>query len=124
MLTKILFTLLVIIVVAVVFRHKTQSRVVTRQSPGDSTSDSGIGIQGKTIIYAILGLILVLSGLFFLLHWQDQHQIVNIQVTDSSGVTAAYQAYKKSIQGRSFVTLDGREVTLGSNDRVEMTSTD
>ena len=124
MLTKILFTLLVIIVVAVVFRHKNQSRAVTRKSPGDSASDSGIGIQGKTIIYAILGLILVLSGLFFLLHWQDQHQIVNIQVTDGSGVTVAYQAYKKSIQGRSFITLDGREVTLGSNDRVEMTSTD
>jgi len=119
-LTKILFTLLVIIAVAVIFRHKTRARTgVDRQRPPRAAEG---GIRSSTVIYAIGALIVVLSALLFVLHWQDQHQIVNIEVTGSGGNTIAYQAYKKSIEGRKFVTLDGREVTLGDNDRVEMTS--
>lgn len=120
MLTKVLFTLLVIIAVAVIFRHKTRGRATgERQRPPRAAAG---GIRSSTVIYAIGALIIVLSALLFVLHWQDQHRIVNIQVTDSGGNTTAYQAYKKSIEGRRFVALDGREVTLGDNDRVEMTS--
>lgn len=120
MLTKILFTLLVIIAVAVIFRHKTRARTGNeRQRPPRAAEG---GIRSSTVIYAIGALIIVISALLFVLHWQNQHQIVNIEVTDSGGNTTAYQAYKKSIEGRNFVTLDGREVTLGDNDRVEMTS--
>lgn len=122
MLTKVLFTLIVIVAVALIFRQKTESRSGVKKEKQARASEGGV--QSKTVVYAILGLIIAVSALLFVLHWQDQHQIVNIEVTDSSGETVSYQAYKKSIEGRSFVTLDGREVTLGDNDRVEMTTTD
>ena len=35
-----------------------------------------------------------------------------------------YQSYKKFIDGRKFTTLDGRQVTLGNGDRVEMMATE
>ena len=75
-------------------------------------------------MYAILGLMVVVSLLVFTLHWQDEHQIINIQVTDSSGNTKHYQAYKKSIKGRNFDTLEGIQVTLGDSDRLEMSRTE
>jgi flagellar hook assembly protein FlgD len=122
MLTKILFTVLVVVIVAVVFRHKTEARPLKKRLQAAPVGKDGV--QARTVIYAILGLIVAVSALLFVLHWQDQHQIVNIQVIDGNGVTVSYQAYKKSIEGRRFVTLDGREVALGDNDRVEMTSTE
>jgi multisubunit Na+/H+ antiporter MnhB subunit len=120
MLTKILFTIFVIIVVALVFRVKTMRERPQAAKPADSAAR---GISAKVIAYTLVGLVVALSGLIYLLHWQDQHTIVNIQVVDGgSGKTATYQAYKKSIEGREFVTLDGRKVTLGNSDRVEMSN--
>ena len=75
-------------------------------------------------VFAILALLVVLSGLIFMLHWQNEHQIINIQVSDANGHTTHYQAYKKSIQGRKFETLEGIQVTLGDSDRLEMSSTE
>ncbi len=122
MLTKILFTVLVIIVVALVFRQKNAPKAA-RIEPPKQTKDQ-TGIQTKTVIYALLGLIIAISTLLFVIHWQDQHRIINIRVTDTSGGITDYQAHKQSVQGRRFTTLDGREVTLGDNDRVEMTGTE
>ncbi len=123
MLTKVLFTLAVIIIVAVVFRYKGEKSAAS--APRRTASrPAQRGVQSRTVIYALLGLILAISVLLFVLHWQDQHEIVNIEVTDGGGNTISYQAYKKSIEGRHFTTLDGRRVTLGDNDRVEMTATE
>ncbi len=121
MLTKILFTLAVIVVIALVFRHKGEQKVA--KAPERVRKDTR-GVQSRTVIYALLALIVAISALLFVLHWQDQHEIVNIEVTDGSGNKVSYQAYKKAIEGRRFTTLDGRNVTLGDNDRVEMTGTE
>ena len=126
MLTKILFTIIVILVVAVVFRHKNLSqqaaKTPARQANPKPKDDSGV--QPRTVMYAILALLIVVSGLVFMLHWQDQHQIINLEVTDASGNATHYQAYKKSISGRKFETLSGIQVTLGDSDRLEMSSTE
>jgi Ca2+/H+ antiporter len=123
--TKILFTIVVVLVVAVVFRHKnTQQSTTKRKTPTKTLIEEQTGVQPKTIVYAILGLMIVVSFLVFTLHWQSQHQIINIQVSDSTGNTTHYQAYKKSIKGRKFETLAGIQVTLGDSDRLEMNSTE
>jgi uncharacterized protein YpmB len=118
MLTKILFTLAVIVVVALFFRHKTDPKATKRQEAAANAPQKGV--QSRTIIYALLGLTVAVSSLLYWLHWQNQHQIININVTHGGGETISYQAYKKSIEGRRFTTLDDRKVTLGESDRVEM----
>ena len=118
MLLKVLFTLAVILVVAVIFRVKNQPQ---KSSPSNAATDrSGGGVSSRAVIYTLLGLIISISILVFVLHWSDQRRIINIRVTNSQGETINYQAYRKTIEGRRFTTLDGVEVTLGTNDRVEM----
>ena len=118
MLLKVLFTLAVILAVAVIFRVKNQP---LKPPPPDATTDrSGAGVSSRAVIYTLLGLIIAISILVFVLHWSDQRQIINIRVTNIQGETINYQAYRKTIEGRRFTTLDGVDVTLGANDRVEM----
>ena len=124
MLTKIFFTLAVVVIVGLVFRHKQMPKVAATQVLESSNNEQQTGVETKTVIYAILGLIIVLSTLVFVLHWQDEHEIINIRVSDASGQQTDYQAYKKSIDGRTFTTLDDRQVTLGDSDRVEMMATE
>ena len=121
MLTKILFTLAVIIAVALIFRVKSQT---TRPAePSDDDQAAG-GVSARFVAYTLLGLVIATSALVFVLHWNEQHRIMNIQVTDSQGQSITYQAYKKSIDGRQFMTLDGIAVTLGADDRIEILDPD
>jgi len=114
MLLKVLFTLAVVLAVAVIFRVKNQPQ---KPPPPDAATGR---VSSRAVIYTLLGLIISISILIFVLHWSDQRQIINIRVTDSQGETINYQAYRKTIKGRRFTTLDGVDVTLGASDRVEM----
>ena len=118
MLLKILFTLAVILAVAVIFRVKSQTQ--KSLPPNAATDRSEGGVSSRVVIYTLLGLIISISILIFVLHWSNQRQIINIRVTNSQGETINYQAYRKTIEGRRFTTLDGVDVTLGASDRVEM----
>ena len=117
MLTKIIFTLVVIVIVALIFRTKTGPARLRHAI--DNDQDSG-GISARFVAYTLLALVIATSALVFVLHWNEQHRIMNIQVTDSQGQSVTYQAYKKSIDGRRFTTLDNIAVTLGADDRIEI----
>ena len=118
MLLKVLFTLAVILAVAVIFRVKNQPE--KPPSSNAATDRTGGGVSSRAVIYTLLGLIISISILIFVLHWSDQRRIINIRVADSQGEITTYQAYRKSIEGRRFTTLDGVDVTLGASDRIEM----
>ena len=117
MLTKILFTLAVILVVALVFRIKN-----TRANPAAAAkaAPSKGGVSAAMVAYTLLGLVIAISALVFVLHWQDQHRVIDIQVTNSQGEALKYQAYKKTIEGRRFTTIDGVSVDLADSDRIEI----
>lgn len=120
MLTKILFTLAVILVVALVFRVKsTPAKSAATAKPSPSKD----GVSATMVAYALLGLVIAISALVFVLHWQDQHRVIDIQVTNSQGETLKYQAYKKAIEGRQFTTIDGVSVDLADSDRIEILET-
>jgi cytochrome c oxidase assembly factor CtaG len=121
MLTKILFTLAVIIVVALVFRVKTQQPA---RAVAPAATAGRAGVSASMVAYSLLGLVLAISALVFFLHWQAQHRIINIRVTDGQGQTLTYQAYQKTIEGRRFTTLDGIAVDLGQGDRIEILGTE
>ena len=117
MLLKILYTLIVILAVAVIFRTKKSAGGTKIE---ESKSGNTHNISPQTILYTLLGLIVAVSILIFFMVWSDQHQIINIQVTDGQGKVTTYQAHRKTIEGRKFLTLDGVSVVLGESDRVEM----
>ena len=117
MLTKIIFTLAVIVIVALIFRTKKRPPRVHHTIDNEKESGS---ISAQFVAYTLLALVIATSALVFVLHWKEQHQIMNIQVTDSQGQSVTFQAYKKSIDGRQFTTLDDVAVTLGADDRIEI----
>ncbi len=116
MLTKIIFTLFVIVVVALVFRTKSESK-----KPAVKTVNEEQGsLSTRTVTYGILGLLVVISVVLFVFDYKSDNTIVNIRVISEDGSGTTYQAKQKSIKGRNFVTLDGKQVTLGESDRIEM----
>ena len=120
MLTKILFTLAVILVVALVFRVKNTP---AKPAAAAKTAPHKGGVSAAMVAYTLLALVIAISALVFVLHWQDQHRVIDIQVTNSQGEVLKYQAYKKTIEGRRFTTIDGVSVDLADSDRIEILET-
>ncbi len=116
MLTKILFTLLVIIVVALIFKTKTAA---TPSLMKPSVEQQG-SLSVKAMTYFIIGILLVLGGAVFVVKYQADNRIVTIKIISEDGADKIYQAKQKAIKGRNFTTLDNTQVTLGESDRVEM----
>lgn len=116
MLTKILFTALVIFSVYAFYRlkrrvpiEKTRAKQAAQSSP-----------VGRYTAYGFVAMLLVVSSIVFLYQWQQAHKIVTIRVIDgNSGNVTVYKAYRKSIKGSRFESLDGKSVVLGEAERVE-----
>ncbi len=119
MLTKILFTVVVIIGVAIFYRQKAEKENAGRVQASQA-EETEASIKPRTLAYILIGVLVAISVTVFAFSWQRDNQIVNIRVTAESGDTVTYQAYQKDIKGRSFVSLSGSQITLGESDRVEM----
>lgn len=112
MLAKILFTAAVILGVIVFFRHRRGAAADVAEAPGRS-------IPPRTLAYGLLGALAGLAALLYAFDKRRGMRIVTIRVI-SGGEATDYRARYQSIQGRSFVTLDGARVTPGAADRIEM----
>lgn len=123
MLTQILITVFVIVVVLLFTRMRKRA-----PAPGQSTRTAGTasGRSGAFSAPAIAGYSLVLvivvgAMVLFYLQWQEANRVVTIQVVDTrSGEIVTYHAFRKDISGRTFRTVDGRNVSLGDADRMEL----
>ncbi len=115
MLTKILFTAVVIGLVVAVYRIRG-TRGTPRAQGHDEYNPAGIWMA-----YGFVALLVAASSVWYFLHWRAEHRIVTIRVfQDGSSTPTVYRAHRNAIQGRVFETLDGRRVRLGDGDRVEM----
>ena len=116
MLTKILITLAVIIIVALVFRTRATPAV----SPTARAPDEPGALSVRGVAYVLLGILLLTAAGVFIIKFQANNKIITIHVISDDGVSATYQARQKNIKGRRFTTLDNKRVTLGEGDRIEM----
>ena len=116
MLTKIFFTIVVIVIVALVFRTKAapQKAKIVEQEESDGS------LSVRTVAYIIIVVLVVVSSTIFYFKYQSDNKIINIRIISDDGTSTVYQAHQKSIKGRQFETLDHRKVTLGESDRIEM----
>lgn len=120
MLTKILFTLVVIIGVAIFYRNKSSQAVQPTKKTAPVEADDSL--PTRTLAYILIGVLIALSAGIFAYNWHQDNRIVNIKVTSEGGEVVNYQARHGAIKGRKFTSLDGINVTLGEGDRVEMLS--
>lgn len=121
MLTKILFTGLVILVVYAYYRYRGTAAVRGKKVV-EQVKPSKIG---QMAVVAFIVFLLLASGGIYLYQWQQAHKVVTIRVIEgATGSVTVYQAYRKSIKGNRFESLDGKTVMLGEAERVEFVEAD
>lgn len=122
MLTKILVTILVIVAVLTFYRVKNSGRVTeaARRLEARATENNRFG---RMAAYGFVGVLILVSVVWYGLHWQEQHRVLTIRVIGESGTTT-YKAYNKDVKGNRFESLDGKTVILGDSERIEIISTE
>lgn len=126
MLSKILFTLAVIIGVFAFVRLR-QQRMLQRERPPLHLMGGGEQPKAKTRRWGIRGLagvavalMLAASGFLLYEYWRDANQVIQLTVINTTnGKTTGYSAYRGDISAREFTTLDGVLVILSEHDRIE-----
>jgi hypothetical protein len=122
MITKILLTLLVIIAALIFIRHQ-HGAGSGRGGPGREAERQLAADRRRAMVIAIALVLLTLlvSAAIYYAHWQQEHRLFRVQVTNShSGVVQSYTVYRREINGRSFRTTDGREIHLADSERMEV----
>lgn len=120
MLGKILFTLAVILVVALIWRTKNAGRMAGQPSPRLINPPSARRPAFRVLAIAVVVVMLLASGFLLYDHWRDNTDVIFIRVVDAaSGRTTEYQAQRGDIDDREFITTDGRRIVLAETERLE-----
>jgi hypothetical protein len=116
MIWKILLTVLVAVLVYGVIRARMEGRgrrAVAVPAPGPTPSWVHVAA------YALLGIAALGSLAYWVRGWQADREPVRIQVVNAdTGAVELYTARRGEIEGRTFRTLDGREVRLADVERM------
>jgi hypothetical protein len=126
MFTKILFTVLIIAGILLYVRRQETKRspepaTQASSSPSPQTLTRTPSRLPLIAAYTALVLTLAIGGLFYYLNWKEDHRVMTIRVINTStGEIDSYQAYQSMVRGRSFVTLDGRTITVSNAARIEI----
>lgn len=121
MIGKVLFTLGVVLVVALIWRTRQP-----RPAPGDAQPRL-INPQRRRkldalryLAIAVVAVLLAASVYLLYDHWRDRHEVVFVRVIDAStGRSQDYRARRGDIEDRRFVTEDGRQIVLAETERLE-----
>lgn len=120
MIGKLLFTIVIALVVMIIARGRLLGR-----------NRSGTGVAAKPepesgprwpryVAYGFVAVVLLVGAVFYYLDWQQRNEVFTVRVINSrTGHTATYQVSRGDMRGRSFTTLDGIDVTLSEEERME-----
>lgn len=119
MISKVFFTMLVIVIVGVLFSKQRGSRTSTKTN-GAAQPDSRNSLSTHRMVYGLVAVLLIVSGVVYYFNRSDANRVITLNVLDASGTNTQYQAYQKDIKGRTFITIDDRQVQLAETDRLEI----
>lgn len=120
MIGKVLFTIAVILVVALIWRTRAPRRPGGRPPPRLINPVPARRWPLKGLAIAVVALMLLTSAYLLYEHWRDSSEVIFIRVVDAgSGRTAEYQAQRGDIRDREFITTDGRRIVLAETERLE-----
>lgn len=119
MITKILFTALIILAVLVFLRSKGDEG--RRQGLERQSRQASDRRTAMIIAITLVLLTLAISGGIFYSHWQESHSLYTVKIINShSGEEQTYHVYKKDLDGRRFRTIEGRLITISNAERMEV----
>lgn len=120
MIGKILFTIAVILVVALIWRTRNAPPADPQVVPRLVNPPQRRRAPVRAL--ALAAVILMLLGSAYLLyeHWRDGREVIFIRVVDAaSGRATDYRAQRGDIEDREFLTTDGRRIVLAETERLE-----
>ena len=118
MITKLLITLLLLAAAIAYVRSRDRQ---AQASPAARQQAKEQNRQAMFVAFALVGLMLSISGMLFYWHWSEKHIVFNVQVINSlTGERQSYQVYRDGIEARSFQTIDGRLISLSDAERMEV----
>jgi ABC-type Fe3+ transport system permease subunit len=121
MIAKILLTLSVIAIAWLVIRQRQRRQAVIASQPPPRVIQTAANGYWRWAGYLLVIMMILGSGLFLYQAWQDHYRVVSVLVIDTlSGNTTQYQARRGDVEARRFITLDGREVSVAGNERIEL----
>ena len=124
MLGKILLTAIVIFLAALTIRKRSLEQGLidsfrgqqSARKPEEPTSDSDF----RFLAYAFLFMFIGLAAAMYYFQWQEDHEILTITLTRSNQQSSSYEVYRADLGERSFVTTDGRAITIATDERMEI----
>ncbi len=122
MITKLLLTLGVIAVAWLVVRNRQRRMSAMAAEPRLSAPSRTPPSSTWRWVGYTLGVLMILgSGLFLYLEWQDRYRVVTVSVINTqTGERSDYQAHRMDVESRSFITLDGVEINVAATERIEL----
>ena len=121
MLTKVLFTIAVVL--AVIFFSRLRRRpgldAPTAYQPDATSGVFSYGLM-RWLASVVVVLMVVGAAFYLYLDWRGASEIVRVRVIDAgTGKSSEYEVYRGEIEDRSFRTVDGRRVILAETERME-----
>lgn len=121
---QLLITLLVAAIVVFVARMKRARSVSSAESaeaPAPRQSPSTTALVG----YALAAVMIITAGVLTWMGYQERNEILEVVVVDTrNGDRVVYNVRRKALGEREFRTIDGRLISLGSSDRMELIERD
>ena len=128
MLSKFFLTIFVIIVAFLVIKQRHlngnnvgQKRLASRRETEKNSSKNGFEAELKLGAYVFLTLLVGVGATLYYFDWLDDHTILTVTLhRDNLTQPISYEVYKYQLEDRSFVTTDGRTITVASSERMEI----
>jgi len=114
-----------LVIAGAVFSMRARGQRMQQVAAAESVNRPAVSTPNLRLVRWVASALIVLMVLgagFYLYHqWQDAYQVVTVRVIDArSGKVTTYQAYKGDIDGRTFLTRQGQQVTLAEVERMEL----
>ena len=128
MLSKFLLTALVIIIAFLVLRQRHlngnivgQKKLTIPQETQKNNSKKEFKADLRFGAYIFLTLVVGLGSTLYYFDWLDDHTILTVNLhRDNVSQPVSYEVYKYQLEDRSFITTDGRTITVASSERMEI----
>lgn len=92
-----------------------------KSEAASTTAKEELAADLRAGAYMFLVLMVGLGAALYYFDWQDDHTVLTINLhRDNNSAPVSYEVYKYQLEDRSFVTTDGRSITVASNERMEI----
>lgn len=122
---QLLITLLVAAIVVFIARIKRAGGIGSA-ARGDDTSAGSRSLSTTALVgYALAAVMIVTAGTLTWIGYRERNEIIEVVVVDArSGERVVYNVRRKALGEREFRTVDGRRISLGASDRMELIERD